>query len=634
MKEELVKRGVTAENIAIVPNGVTKLPEIKPANPALKKRLGIEEGDKVVGYIGSFNEYEGIDELVVSCKQLHEKGFRIKLLLVGDDQAITNVVTNAQVLSLEPWLIQVGRISHELIQEYYSLVDLVVMPRKNLPVCRIVQPTKFIEASSCNIPVLVPSYCEEAIDDIAANAVAFKEGDLSVKIAAMLPQLYCGKYNDDKRYAYEFKYKIKPMLNSFGCSSVESKNKPSDIEIAFDMLTNNKGSQLLLEEEKWLRELSCVELKNGNITNSLALAKFAFLQGSCRFSFKFYVKALFAAQKYDRVVDLCDGHEKLGNEVELIRKKSASYLEVYKEYYETCESVVKNESIKSTKSVYFLHSSLPYFSGGYATRAHGLASALVNRGLDVKPYTRPNFPYDVKKDIKEESISVDVDGLVYTKTACKSARLKDEASYMLDCIDVFEKVIEQEQPGYIHGRSTYQIALPALIAAKKNNLPFVYEVSGLWEIVHESRETAPQRKYETEKIRHLETMTAIKADIVFTLTGAMKNELISRGVNENKIHILPNCTNPEKFVPCGKSPTLLKELDITPDIPVIGYIGSFQDYEGLDDLIDACELIHKKQPNIDFRLLLVGDGPYFNQIPESVRPAPGSTSNPLTCMAI
>ena len=42
MKEELVKRGVKAENIAIVPNGVIELPNVKPANPALKKRLGIE----------------------------------------------------------------------------------------------------------------------------------------------------------------------------------------------------------------------------------------------------------------------------------------------------------------------------------------------------------------------------------------------------------------------------------------------------------------------------------------------------------------------------------------------------------------------------------------------------------------
>ncbi|MGO3699090.1 glycosyltransferase [Halomonas sp. AOP1-B1-8] len=150
MKEELVKRGVKAANIALVPNGVSKLPEIKPVDLVLKKKLGIEHGDKVVGYVGSFNAYEGLDVLLKACAKLVHQGEKIKLLLVGDDQPVTDAVSNQPTLSTATedasWLIQVGRVPHERVADYYALIDTIVIPRKRLPVCELVPPMKAAEA--------------------------------------------------------------------------------------------------------------------------------------------------------------------------------------------------------------------------------------------------------------------------------------------------------------------------------------------------------------------------------------------------------------------------------------------------------------------------------------------------------
>ncbi|MGP9737757.1 MULTISPECIES: glycosyltransferase [Halomonas] len=150
MKEELVKRGVKAANIALVPNGVSKLPEIKPVDSVLKKKLGIEHGDKVVGYVGSFNAYEGLDVLLKACAELVHQGEKIKLLLVGDDQPVTDAVGNQRTLSTAAedasWLIQVGRVPHERVTDYYALIDTIVIPRKRLPVCELVSPMKAAEA--------------------------------------------------------------------------------------------------------------------------------------------------------------------------------------------------------------------------------------------------------------------------------------------------------------------------------------------------------------------------------------------------------------------------------------------------------------------------------------------------------
>lgn len=272
------------------------------------------------------------------------------------------------------------------------------------------------------------------------------------------------------------------------------------------------------------------------------------------------------------------------------------------------------------RAVYFLHSSLPYASGGYAVRAHGIAHALHTSGIDIKPYTRPNFPFDASDLIDENEHLPQVqtiDDIPYQRLHGTVSRgSNNETLYMQDCINKFEAVLRAERPEVVHGRSTYLIALPALIAARRCGIPFVYEISGLWEIVHESRTDAKSKRRDTDTIRLLEKITAENADHVFTLTEAMRQEMISRGVSPEKITLTPNCVAPEKFIPQTRDDARAAALGIPDNVPVIGYIGSFVDYEGLDDLIEACATIAQKGQ--DFRLLLVGDGTAFNNIREVV----------------
>ncbi|MDT0500410.1 glycosyltransferase [Halomonas sp. PAR7] len=146
MQEELGRRGVDVDRVEIVPNGMSALPEIKPADPMLRKRLGIGEEDRVVGYVGSIAPYEGLDTLIDTCAELVDQGERLKLVIVGDDQPITSVVGRTDSQADHPWLIQVGRVPHDEVASYYALIDTVVIPRKKLPVCELVPPMKATEA--------------------------------------------------------------------------------------------------------------------------------------------------------------------------------------------------------------------------------------------------------------------------------------------------------------------------------------------------------------------------------------------------------------------------------------------------------------------------------------------------------
>src|SRR5690606_16334676 len=143
-----------------------------------------------------------------------------------------------------------------------------------------------------------------------------------------------------------------------------------------DELGDGEVSQ---KREKEIREIIEEERQNGRISNALAVSKLLYERTSSTYSFKSYIKSLFQAQKYERVVSLCSDSISQSKELVAYVKKSQAYLEVLKLFYHNCVQNVTPPlgKISSGKSVYFLHSSLPYLTGGYATRAHGLANALI-----------------------------------------------------------------------------------------------------------------------------------------------------------------------------------------------------------------------------------------------------------------
>lgn len=186
MKGELEKRGIETERIDIVPNGVSQLPIIKPADPGLKAKLGIEENDKVVGYVGSFSPYEGLDVLLQACTELVQKGEKLKLLLVGDDQPVTQASQRLANLADAPWLIQVGRVPHAQVADYYALLDAVVIPRKPLAVCQLVPPMKAAEALAYGKRLVVSDVAPLAeYADKFDGVVSFEAGSAKSLVTAL-----------------------------------------------------------------------------------------------------------------------------------------------------------------------------------------------------------------------------------------------------------------------------------------------------------------------------------------------------------------------------------------------------------------------------------------------------------------
>ena len=256
---------------------------------------------------------------------------------------------------------------------------------------------------------------------------------------------------------------------------------------------------------------------------------------------------------------------------------------------------------------YVLHNTLPYSSGGYATRSHGVATGLKNAGWDIAVLSRPGFPLDIKPELTEpDVVPVDsIDGIAYNRTLYPKRAGMTAREYMLAAADAIEVKLREHRPALVMAASNHVTGLPALIAARRAGLPFIYEVRGLWEITRMSRENEFQDKAAFHVQKILEASVASGADRVFTLTEGMRQELIERGVPKDKIDLLPNSCDPVRFHPIDKDQNLTMSLGLPTGVPVIGYVGTFVDYEGLEDLAEACALL--KQRGVEFRLLMVGN---------------------------
>jgi glycosyltransferase involved in cell wall biosynthesis len=156
MRDEMIARGVPAAKIVVVPNAVDVNAFVPTArNAELGRRLGIEAGEVVLGYISSFSTYEGITYLLEAIARLVAAGHRVRGLLVGDGLELPNLTRQAGQLNLAEQVIFTGRVPHAEVLDYYGLIDIFVVPRTADRVSHMVTPLKPYEAMATGRAVVV-----------------------------------------------------------------------------------------------------------------------------------------------------------------------------------------------------------------------------------------------------------------------------------------------------------------------------------------------------------------------------------------------------------------------------------------------------------------------------------------------
>ena len=267
-----------------------------------------------------------------------------------------------------------------------------------------------------------------------------------------------------------------------------------------------------------------------------------------------------------------------------------------------------------TRILHILDHSLPLHSG-YCFRTRAIMKAQIASGLTVAGVTgvRQNQHGYVAQQPEEEA-----DGLRFFRTLARvqgpsPVREWREIAVLAERID---QVIRDWQPDILHAHSPALNGLAALRAAEKAGLPLVYEIRAFWEDAAVGNGTGRENSPRYWLTRQLENHVVSGADAVAVICEGLQADLIGRGVKPEKITVSPNGVDMDLFgEPPARDDQLLSELGMAGK-SVLGFIGSFYDYEGLDDLIAAMPLLLASHPHV--HLLLVGGGPMEDALKSQV----------------
>jgi len=269
------------------------------------------------------------------------------------------------------------------------------------------------------------------------------------------------------------------------------------------------------------------------------------------------------------------------------------------------------------KILHILDHSLPIHSG-YTFRTRAILKSQVAMGWEVRGVTGPRYNEPLPDPDEQE-------GLRFHRTP-RTGRARPPIGEWREARALARRVVEvaaEWRPDILHAHSPALVGLAGQWAARRLKLPFVYEIRAFWEDAAVGNGTGREGSAMYRLTRMLETHVVRRADAVAVICEGLRRDLVARGIPGGKIMVSPNGVDLDLFGdPPPPDAALAAELGLE-GADVIGFIGSFYDYEGLDDLIAAMPLLLERRPAA--ALLLVGGGPMDKALRERAAASPAAS---------
>lgn len=266
------------------------------------------------------------------------------------------------------------------------------------------------------------------------------------------------------------------------------------------------------------------------------------------------------------------------------------------------------------KILHLFDHSIPLHSG-YTFRSRAILQQQANMGFQTCHVTSP------KQGACQQATET-VDGLNFYRTEVPTGFFsKIPVLNQLMLIPAMKKrlleVIALEKPDVIHAHSPALNGMAALLAGKAAGIPVVYEVRAFWEDAAVDHGTCKEGDLRYRLTKAMETYVLKGADAVTTICEGLRKDMVARGIAADKITPIPNAVNVEQFQLINQKDQQLAEKLGLQGKKVLGFLGSFYAYEGLDLLVAAMPAILKQVP--DAVLLLVGGGPQQQALEQQIR---------------
>jgi glycosyltransferase involved in cell wall biosynthesis len=264
--------------------------------------------------------------------------------------------------------------------------------------------------------------------------------------------------------------------------------------------------------------------------------------------------------------------------------------------------------------ILFLTDNFPPEANAPASRTFEHCREWVKSGHQVTIITcAPNFPkgkvFDGYRNKLWQSAEMDRIRVIrvwsyITRNEGFSRRILDYVSYMITAsiAALFVRRVD-----LIIGTSPqFFTACAAYFTSVMKRRPWVFELRDIWP---ESIRVVSAMKHSRllDFLERVELFLYRKSTAIVSVTHAFKKNLIDRGVDESKIHVITNGVDTGRFSPLPKDAELEGELDLKGKF-VAGYIGTHGLAHGLDTLLDAAALLQANPQGKDVRILMLGDG--------------------------
>lgn len=189
MSAELQRRGVAKDKILVAPNSVgddVLVADWQEEPGDVRKQLGLSPDGVWVGTAASLVAYEGLDVLVDAVRAARQSGSDVRLLIVGDGVELPALKERAE--DLGDHAVFTGRVPPSLARTLVRALDVFVVPRKDVPVCRTITPLKPTEAGGLGRPVIM-SDLPALAEALPADARCIVPPESAEALARMLVEL-------------------------------------------------------------------------------------------------------------------------------------------------------------------------------------------------------------------------------------------------------------------------------------------------------------------------------------------------------------------------------------------------------------------------------------------------------------
>ena len=273
--------------------------------------------------------------------------------------------------------------------------------------------------------------------------------------------------------------------------------------------------------------------------------------------------------------------------------------------------------------ILFLTQYCPPEVGAPQNRIFEFAKQLKKFGHEVTILTAmPNYPkgeifdgYKGKKVVKEE-----IDGIKIVRTSIYATkdksfvkRLRNYLSFTFSSVFTGSKYIDNqdfiitESPPLFLGWSGY-------VLSKRKKAKFIFNISDLWpesavklDVLH--------NKLLINASTWLEEFCYKKAHAVTGQTKGIVDNIVNRGFDKNKVHLITNGVDTEFFKKENRDEKLREEWGLNGKFAVC-YAGIHGLAQGLEVIINAAELLKEEQ---DIQFVFIGDGPEKSKLIDMVK---------------